>query len=474
MTLMKKWMAALALVFLGACSYTQSDDEWEIPDKLKPTYANIYEAELEYNYILLDVFYVYGHSRDEIGESYKDYLGKGTEEVNYVKDGRCTSEFYDVCYMYNQMRDPFTRYFDPYVAQKVWELLEKTDSVIGIGAEVEVVYDSASHYLVVSQVYLNSPAEKAGLKEKDIVVSVDGDPISSVTNFEKMCSGGDEGDLVNLVVARGTDTLDIVIAMGAYLTPSVRLYYQDSVPVIQVKEFVSQSVSDSGTYGEFVAALKKTENAPATIIDLRGNPGGDTKQCINMASELLAKGDTIILQVETIPDSVKQIDGWHYFQAMDTIAYTAIEDGLASGRYFVMLADTGSASCSEMFLAGVSSDKDKGFPIVGQVSYGKGIAQGIWITKNVAGGLALITSMQLFDKYWGSYHDVGFVPDYEIDDTAEQMAKAVELAKGAPVYRTAGYGTRKLGHFSKTHYSNEPKGIPTARDLKIAYKLMSR
>ena len=104
------------------------------------------------------------------------------------------------------------------------------------------------------------------------------------------------------------------------------------------------------------------------------------------------------------------------------------------------------------------------------MTYGKGIGQ-IVIDSTYRYGLALITALQSFDKNWESYHDLGIVPDFEIDDPDEQLAKAVELAKEGTYIRTAGYGTRKLNHFSKARLQEPSNKIPTAKDLKLRYEI---
>ena len=470
---MKKWLIAFASVMLAACHTTSDDDDSVsmFSELSEQNFSSIYEAELYYNYVMLDMLYLYAHTRNELADDYSVYLNKGTEEVNYVKDGYCTEKFYDVCYMYNQMRDPFTRYFDPNIAEKVLSMVMESESSVGIGAEVEEIVGNDISYLVVTQVYPKSPAEKAGLKQGDIIYMVDGVTTTNENNFDGMCAGN-SGDVRRIVVGRGADTVVVAVTLGEYKEPSVKITYQDSIPVIQLTEFVTTSVSDSGSYGEFIDALNKTQGAPATIIDLRDNPGGETSHCINMASELLSKGDTILINIQADVDSVREGRGWRYFQIFDTITYTATQDGLAKDRYYVLMADTGSASCAEIFLAAITANKKS--PIVGQLTYGKGIGQGVLYTEEVAGGLALITAMQFYDKNWNSYHDLGFVPDYPIDSPDEQMAKAVELAKGLTAMRVAGFGTQKLEHFSKARVPDASNKIPTARDLKLAYKLMNR
>ncbi|WP_407456913.1 S41 family peptidase [Fibrobacter sp.] len=461
---------ASALSF-WACSQTvssSSSDEfsWDYPYKqFFPEMGDIddeLEKEMYFNYTMLDLVYIYSHARGELADSYRVYLGKGSQKDDNEKNF-CTKAFYDVCYMFNQMKDPFTQYFDPYVAQMVYSSVMETDNSIGIGAEAE--FDSTRMALVVSQVYPGAPSEKAGLKVGDIVLEIDGLHITSKDNFETMCSGN-IGSTINIVVQRGLETIPIAITLEEFKEPSVITYYKDSIPVIQIKQFAMTTPSDQGTYGEFVAALQKTEGAKSTIIDLRGNPGGETQQCNAISAEFLSLGDTIISDIETNVDSIRDGDGWKYFQVFDTTTYTASRDGLGKDRYYVLLADTSTASCAEVVLSSVTVNKKA--PVVGQLSYGKAIGQGVIDT--YAKGLALITAIQGYDRNWETYHDVGIVPDYVIDDPDAQVKKAVELAKQATELRTAGYGTTRLNHFSKVPAKNSERKIPTRWDLKLRFK----
>jgi C-terminal processing protease CtpA/Prc len=282
-----------------------------------------------------------------------------------------------------------------------------------------------------------------------------------------MCTGN-IGDIIKIVVNRNDELVVAAVTVDEYNEPSVRLTYQDSIPVIQIQQFVVTTISDKGTFGEFLSALKKTEGAKSTIIDLRGNPGGETKQCDSIAAALLSKGDTIIIDIEAIPDSVREGRYWRYVQRLDTVSRIVPGDGVGKDRYYVVMADTGSASCSESMLSALTANRH--VPVVGQLTYGKGIGQ-IVIDSTYRYGLALITALQSFDKNWESYHDLGIVPDFEIDDPDEQLAKAVELAKEGTYIRTAGYGTRKLNHFSKARLQEPSNKIPTAKDLKLRYEI---
>lgn len=454
-----------AVAALCSCSSSSSDSESSItwPDNGSSSMGgngfedlSVPDQEFLYNYEMLDLFYLYAHKQNELSSNLDDYYGKG-DAAGFA------TKFADTYYMYSEMSCPFTRYFDPSYAEYIYSLLMESEEEVGIGVSVQ----EEGTTLSVSRVYAKSPAEKAGLMEGDVIVSIDGAAVSSKKAFNKLTSG-EKGDEVTVVVLRGEEEKTFNIALDEYLTPTVNLTYEDSIPVIQITEFTGTTVSDSGTYGEFLEALRKTEGAKSTIIDLRGNPGGDTDHCNNISAEMLSKGDTIIIDVETNVDSIVRGGQIEYIQKFDTTTYVAETDGIAKDRYYVLLADTNSASCAEVVLSAITVNKKA--PVVGQVSYGKGIGQ--YVMETLAGGIALITGLQGIDKNGDVYHKVGILPDYPIDDPDEQMAKAVELAKEATEKRTAGYGTESTGHFAKMKAKSNIKGIPTSKKELFGGKLI--
>ncbi len=443
MNIQKKFIGLLAAAFcLFACSVDNADDDiyWptdnttgEEPVEKDSSHKDtsqytIQELELDYNYNLLYFYYI--NASTELGD-FEDYQGKGGE-----------GDLADVYYMYNHMRDSYTIYYGPEYVEAISNDIFYSEQQYGIGAEAKLV-DSV---LIISQVYPKGPAEKAGLQKGDTVVTIDGARPSSVENFNKLTSGRD-GSSVTISVNRGEENKEIEISLSSFMTPTVFLDYVDSIPVIRITEYTDTTVSDSGTYGEFVAALRATEGAKATIIDLRNNPGGTTEQCINITSETLSKGDTIIIERSTGPDEAGEN------QVIETFPWVASEDGIAKGRHFVLLANNGSGSCSETQIAGMTTNLKT--PLVGELTYGKGIGQYFFFTYV---GVARMTAMEIFDKDMKSYHKYGIVPDFPISDADSALAKAVELAKDPSIKRTAGYGNSDQGHFPSKFKAKEASG----------------
>jgi len=423
-------------------------------------------TELEYNYELLNYYYFYAHLDNELSEDIQDYYNSPYQD-SYGYSA-CTIRYTDVCYMYSKMQDRFTRYYDPNYASRVYAMLNESESAVGIGAEIDSVAAGDQGALVFSQVYPKSPAEKAGVKANDTLLTVENTVPGSTKALETLLTGK-EGDSVAVEVKRGQDTLAMKIEIAQYQVPTVFVSYKDSIPVIHITEFTSKTVNDSGTYAEFKEALRATEGAKATIIDLRDNPGGDVDQCNSISAELLSNGDTVIIDIETNVDSTFKNGKFNYVQVFDTVTYTATRDGIGKDRYYVFLSSDTSASCAEVLLSAMTVNRKS--PVVGLNSYGKGIGQ--YLLPTVKNGLALITGLRSMDKNGDVYHTFGIAPDFEIEDPDEQLAKAVELAKDPfKIEHTAGYGKENTGNFLKKARPASSEGF-FPKNRKEFYKSLS-
>lgn len=433
-------LASLPLILCTACTVKNADNEIAMPGDEEnteetPQEISAADAEMQENYRLLSLFYL--NANQKLGDISK-YIGHGEEagfSANYY-------EYPDIYYMYSQMDDPYTQYIGPYYISR-YDLDMASDP----SYKIAVSLDQVDSQLVITQVFPNGPGSKAGLKVGDTILYVGNSKPGDIEGFEKLTSGS-EGDSISLKVLRGADTLDISAELFCYLEPTVFISYHDSIPVIKIVRYENYSAIGcneatdaaeySGTKNEVKAALQATTGP--TIIDLRGNPGGAFDACIGAAEQFLSKGDTIgILEyTDEAPDKIHQM--------ILTETFVVTEDGAGKGRYFVFLADTASASCSETMLMGVTNNTKS--PIVGQLTYGKGIGQ--YNMPTSGGGFSIITAMMLYDKNDVSYHDKGIAPDYEIADSLKALDKAAEIAKLGKEKRTKSYGTKDQGHFSNS------------------------
>jgi len=133
---------------------------------------------------------------------------------------------------------------------------------------------------VVSEVLVDSPAEKAGLKERDIILEIDGEPLPQlkpdrvvVTYIEREIDRRAPGDEFNLTVLRGTARIKLTAVLGEepkLMREAQRTYFDRFG--LTVREFVygdaivrRANVADpSGVIAHFVKP-----NSPAAIAGLR-------------------------------------------------------------------------------------------------------------------------------------------------------------------------------------------------------------
>lgn len=405
-----------------------------IPNNFPPlnTRADSLDFEFEYNYQLLSAYYI--DAKTELASA--DYYRITKNSLS------------NITYMYGEMTDKFTQYFPPEYYDVIMDQLVYSESIIGLGFEIDST-------LKVTQVYENGPAEKKGLLRGDSVLMVDSIPVTSESIFDRLINGKLQ-DEVKLTVQRGSIVISINITIDYLSMPTVFLDSAQGIPLITITGFIDSTANPNGTLAEFKNALQKTAGAAATIIDLRGNPGGSVDHCIAMAGELLKAKDTVIVEVATYPDTLNNV------QLRDTTAYVTKSKGIGQGRYYVFLQDKNSASCSEILVAGVVSNTKS--PVVGTISYGKGIGQYYFIT--FLSGIAGITSFQFLDRSFESYHHYGIKPDFEIEGEKEALVKAVELAQAKTFKRTAGYGDQYI-LFAKKSIGTKEKAQEKSGAFKI-------
>ena len=429
----------IAILSIGLSACSSDDDSVSAWTGLTPTAFGM-TKEFVYNYNSLYYLYI---DKDKYLDSPESYIGK--VNTQFLVDEGYPWDFHDIYYMYALMNDPFTNYMDPTRALTYISSWMSSEELMGAGFELDSLKMPDKY--IIGQIDRNSPADKAGLKVGDEITEIEGVALTNETVFKRL-TVAERGDTITYTIKRDTTTLTIPVVIDSYRSPTVDISFKDSIPVIKISEFTAYTSNDSGTYGEFVEYLRETEKYKTTIIDLRYNGGGELDQCIAMAQTLLSKGDTTIGIISAYADTI------HKRQAFDTTFYINKTDGFAKDRYFVFLANGRTASCSEVMIAGTVANKK--YPVIGTVTYGKGIGQTRSVTPSYS--IASITNMKVIDKQRISYHKYGIMPDFTLSDDDEALEKAVALAKDQSYVRVAGYGTVNTGNFAKM--AVEPDSMP--------------
>jgi len=266
----------------------------------------------------------------------------------------------------------------------------------GIGAWV----NTTGEYIEVVSPMKNSPAEKAGLKAKDIVIAINGEDMTGVPGdlaLQKIL--GPAGEAVTLTVRRGEEILDFTIMREKITVPAVEYeMLEGDIAYIALYTF-NELATD-----QVRAALKEllAQNPKGLIFDLRNNGGGLLVTAIEITSQFVSKG---IVMYEEYGDGSRD-------------SYNAQPGGLATEIPLVILINEGTASASEI-TAGAIQDYGRG-TLIGTTSYGKGSVQN-WIPLRTEAGGVRITIARWLTPNGNQINEVGLTPDIEVPYTQEDV-----------------------------------------------------
>ncbi|MCX7772426.1 MAG: S41 family peptidase [Clostridia bacterium] len=294
--------------------------------------------------------------------------------------------------------DKYSAYFD----NKETEVLNNAlnGNYVGIGAGLE----KSGSFVRINKIYEGSPAEKAGLYEGDILISVDDKSIANKKPEDVATSiRGNAGTSVKLIVKRGTQTKTFTIVRGTVTINPVQYRLEGKTAYIRIDSF-SQGCSQK--FSEAMAQVNQKQ-IKKIILDLRGNPGGYVDEAVSIAEKLIPPGviTTLDYKSETMTDRVYAADEQH------------------PSYMIAVLVDEGSASASEI-LAGAIEDSGCGI-LIGQKTYGKGVFQNMF---------SVITP-EAYTKYSQQYGDqyvseIEWLSYYGVLPEASEIMGTVKLTTG--------------------------------------------
>ena len=298
--------------------------------------------------------------------------------------------------MLASLNDPYTRFLPPDEFAEEGSAISGT--LKGIGVQISV---KEGKLLVISPIE-DTPAAKAGLKENDYIVEINGKSTKGMTVKDAADNiRGEEGTYVKLLIRRGG--VDKVYSIqrteiklkAISTTPPMKMPLDNRIGYIRLSTFMNK-----GTSAEFANALLKLSNKSGYIIDLRSNPGGLLSNAI-FISDMLLNGGTIVSTVDR--------DG--YKEA------TRASRRVTTNKPIVVLINGGSASASEI-LSGALKDNGRA-TLVGEKTFGKGLVQEI---NKLQGGSGLnITTQKYLTPNGTDINKKGITPDYTVKLTEEDI-----------------------------------------------------
>ena len=290
----------------------------------------------------------------------------------------------------DQLGDPYSVY---YTEQEYEELMED-DSGHYVGIGVVVSQNITTKEVMITRVFKNGPAAKAGLQRYDLIAAVDGIEVGDMDLSDVVdLIRGAEGDKVVLTIYRDGEKMDIESERGAVEAEMVeyQMLDEDSGYIV-IYEFIET------TYEQFAEGYQALTEAGMKnlVLDLRSNPGGLLDQVYQVADAFLPTGSVVV--------STEDNQG--------NKEYLKAENADTIDIPLVVLTDGYSASASEI-LAGVIKDYELG-TLMGQTTYGKGIVQRII---PLSDGSAIKMTISKYYTPNGDYiHGKGIEPDIVIED----------------------------------------------------------
>ena len=185
--------------------------------------------------------------------------------------------------------DPYTEYMTAEEAKDFDSQLNGT--FIGIGAELSK--DEQGNIVIVSPIS-GFPAEKAGLKPKDIIIEINGNPTTGISTNEAVKQiRGEENTKVKLKIVRDkAKELDFEITRAKITIPSVTTKtLENNIGYIRISRYGEDTVGLVTT----AANEFKAKNVRGIVLDVRNDPGGLLDAAVRVSSLWLDPG-TMILQ----------------------------------------------------------------------------------------------------------------------------------------------------------------------------------
>ncbi len=251
--------------------------------------------------------------------------------------------------MFNHL-DPYSRYVPPGVADTE---RDRRTGQAGLGMSLARVAGSVA----VRAVIPGSPADDAGLRPGDRIVSVEGRPVRDEAAAESMIAGP-EGTLVRVAWRSRSGVRQAEIERALVPPQTVTAERIGDVVLIHITGF------SSNTDDQFAAALDaglSGHRVRGLVVDLRGNRGGLLRQAVSVVDQVLVNG----LVATTAGRNPQSSRVWRGGTG---------EDG-AKGRPIVVLVDGRTASAAEIMAAALV---DNGRAVaVGSSTLGKGLVQTI-------------------------------------------------------------------------------------------------
>ena len=298
--------------------------------------------------------FLYGHREDfGLGRNMELTVNMMRElSLNYVDSVDTDKLMKDAAAGMVRNLDPYTE-FIPEEEVSAFEMLT-TGKYGGIGSIIRKKGD----YVIITQPYENSPADKAGLKIGDRILKI-GDEDAKGFTVEEVSSRlkGDPNTAIRLTIESLDGTVRELQLMRERISiPAISYvgWVADGVGYIRHDDFTDSCAAELRAA---IEQLKKEGDLQSLVIDYRGNGGGFMQEAVKIVGLFTPRGTEVVRTKGRTEEK----------------SYKTTTDPAYPDLRLVLLVNSNSASASEI-VAGALQDMDRAV-LVGQRTLGKGLVQ---------------------------------------------------------------------------------------------------
>ena len=372
----------------------------------------------------------------DINGKYKPEQWRSLRRDVLAKSYGSTKEAYEAIRgMLGSLDDPYTRFLDPREFKEMQ--IDTSGELSGVGIQLSL--DKETKNLVVVSPIEGSPASRAGVQPKDVIVAIDGKSTKGMSTEDAVkLIRGQAGTTVTLTLKRKAQTLELPLTRERIELHAVDHQINTSadgvkVGYIRLKQFNATATKDMR---QAVRDLEE-KGAQGYVLDLRSNPGGLLMASVEIARQWLNEGTIVSTKTRDGIQDVKRANG----RALTT-------------KPMVVLVNEGSASASEI-LSGALQDNNRAV-LVGQKTFGKGLVQSV---RGLSDGSGMtVTIAKYLTPSGRDIHKHGIDPDV--------TAKMTELE--AQRLKLEDLGTKKDSQY-RVAESTLVKRLRNANSVEKAY-----
>jgi carboxyl-terminal processing protease len=341
---------------------------------------------------------IYRDYLDTTGKYSEDGWRKLRRDVLARSYGSTKDAYEAIRGMLGSLDDPYTRFLDPREFKEMQ--IDTSGELSGVGIQLSL--DKDTKELVVVSPIDGSPASRADVKPKDVIVQINGKSTKGMNTEDAVkLIRGPVGTKVSLVLRRGKGQMVSV----DLIRDRIELHAVDSrmnttpdglrVGYIRLKQFNANAAKDMA---QAIRTLEQ-QGAQGYVLDLRSNPGGLLVASIDIARQLIDDGVIVSTKTRDGVQDIKRATGRALTRAP-----------------MVVLVNEGSASASEI-LSGALQDNKRAV-LVGQKTFGKGLVQSV---RGLSDGSGMtVTIAKYLTPSGHDIHKHGIQPDVAVKMSEEE------------------------------------------------------